>query len=107
MKINTCLFAELKNSCIFTSVITTTNTTKMRNYLNTLLEEKGLSLDTVREAEAKEWVVNYIPLAIVVDFLASADKKTQATAKNNLVKIDFHNGDVMHFFKYVANFLAK
>jgi len=107
MKKNAFLFAGERKGRIFTPVITTTNTTKMRNYLNTLLEEKGLSLDTVIEAEGKEWGVNYIPLAIVVDFLATADKNTQATAKNNLVKIDFHNGDVMHFFKYVANFLAK
>lgn len=105
MKKNAFLFAGKENRRIFTPVITTT-ANKMRNYLNTLLEEKGLSLDTIIEAEGKDWGVNYIPLAIVVDFLASADKKTQETAKNNLVKIDFHNGDVMHFFKYVANFIA-
>ena len=105
MKKNAFLFAGKENRRIFTPVITT-KANKMRNYLNTLLEEKGLSLDTIIEAEGKDWGVNYIPLAIVVDFLASADKKTQETAKNNLVKIDFHNGDVMHFFKYVANFIA-
>jgi hypothetical protein len=85
----------------------TTNTNKMRNYLNTLIEEKGLSLDTVIEAEGKEWGTNFIPLSVVVDFLSTSSESTQAKAKANLVKIDFHNGDVMHFFKYVAQFLAQ
>ena len=28
------------------------------------------------------------------------------TDKNNFIKIDFHNGDVMHFFKYIAQGMA-
>ena len=27
--------------------------------------------------------------------------------KNTLVKIDFHNGDIMHFFTYLAQAIAK
>lgn len=79
----------------------------MRTYLNTLLEEKGISQETIIEVEGQEWGTNFIPLSIVVDFLSDANKSTQATAKNNLVKIDFHNGDIMHFFTYIAKFIAK
>lgn len=79
----------------------------MRNYLNTLLEEKGISQETVIEVQGQEWGTNFIPLSIVVDFLSNANESTQSTAKNNLVKIDFHNGDIMHFFTYIAKFIAK
>ena len=79
----------------------------MRNYLNTLLEEKGISQETVIEVQGQEWGTNFIPLSIVVDFLSNANESTQLTAKNNLVKIDFHNGDIMHFFTYIAKFIAK
>lgn len=79
----------------------------MRAYLNTLLEEKGISQETIIEVQGDEWGTNFIPLSVVVDFLSSADSSTQATAKNHLVKIDFHNGDVMHFFTYLAKFIAK
>lgn len=79
----------------------------MRTYLNTLLEEKGISQETIIEAQGKEWGTNFIPVAAVVDFLSNADKATQEKAKSTLIKIDFHNGDVMHFLTYVAEFIAK
>tara|TARA_R110002020_G_scaffold226121_1_gene436514 strand:+ start:994 stop:1236 length:243 start_codon:yes stop_codon:yes gene_type:complete len=80
----------------------------MRNYLETLIEEKGLDLeDTIIEVEGKDWGMNMIPLGCVVDFIMSSGKDNQMSVKNTLVKIDFHNGDVMHFFKHVASFMAK
>ena len=79
----------------------------MKNYLNLLILEKGISNETIIEVEGPEWGLNFIPLQIVLDFLISTDKETQAKAKKNLMKIDFHNGDVMHFFKYIAKFIAK
>jgi len=79
----------------------------MRNYLNTLLNEKGLDLETTIEVEGQEWGTNFIPLQAVVDFLSECDDSTQEKAKSNLIKIDFHNGDIMHFFTYIAKFIAK
>lgn len=80
----------------------------MRNYLETLIEEKGLDLEgTIIEVEGKDWGMNMIPLGCVVDFIMSSGKDNQMSVKNTLVKIDFHNGDVMHFFKHVASFMAK
>jgi hypothetical protein len=77
------------------------------NYFNTLIEEKGISRERIIEVEGKEWGMNFIPVGTVVDFLSNADANTQKQAKDNLVKIDFHNGDVMHFFTYVAKFIAQ
>ena len=79
----------------------------MKNYLNTLLSEKGISQERIIEVEGPEWGTNFIPLKIVVDFLDSAPVQIQKKAKNTLIKIDFKNGDVMHFFTYIAGWMAK
>lgn len=78
----------------------------MRTYLNTLLQEKGIDQETIIEVEGKSGM-NFIPLAIVVDFISTAVPMVQEHAKNELTKIDFHNGDVMHYFKFIAGYLAK
>ena len=78
----------------------------MRNYLNTWLTAKGIALDTMCEVDGDSGI-NFIPLEIIVDFMCKMSADTQAKAKTNLVKIDFHNGDVMHFFDYVAKVIAK
>jgi len=79
----------------------------MKAYLETLLNEKGISLDTVLEAEGKDWGTNFIPMRTIIEFMSAQSKETQNKMKSNLVKIDFHAGDVMHFFQYTANFLSK
>ena len=81
---------------------------KMRNYLETLIEEKGLDLEaTIIEVEGQDWGMNFIPLGCVVDFIMTSGRENQRQVRNTLVKIDFANGDVMHFFKHVASFMAK
>tara|TARA_R100000544_G_C2166159_1_gene30019 strand:- start:41 stop:316 length:276 start_codon:yes stop_codon:yes gene_type:complete len=80
----------------------------MRNYLETLIEEKGLDLEgTIIEVEGQDWGMNFIPLGCVVDFILTSGRENQRQVRNTLVKIDFANGDVMHFFKHVASFMAK
>ncbi len=76
-------------------------------YFRTLLNEKGISLETVLEVEGKEWGVNFIPVEVVVEFMEGRDLATQKKMRDTLTKIDFQNGDVMHFINYVAGFLAK
>mgnify|MGYP003625564276 FL=1 len=80
----------------------------MRNYLNALVEEKGLDLEaTIIEAETTEWGTNFIPLGCVIDYIMESGASNQAAVRDTLVKIDFANGNVMHFFKHVASFMAK
>ena len=79
----------------------------MRNYLNTLTSEKGLDLETVIEVQGPDYGTNFIPLGCVIDYIMTSGAANQAAVKNTLVKIDFANGDVMHFFKHVASFMAK
>tara|TARA_R110000751_G_scaffold32542_10_gene81771 strand:+ start:466 stop:705 length:240 start_codon:yes stop_codon:yes gene_type:complete len=78
----------------------------MTNYLNTLITEKNLNVDTLIEVEGNDWGTNFIPLECVIEFIAAQNKATQDKVKATLVKIDFHNGDIMHFFKYIAKGMA-
>jgi len=80
----------------------------MRNYLETLIEEKGLDLHaTIIEVEGEEWGLNIIELGAVVDYIMASGPANQAKVKDTLVKIDVMNGDVMHFFKFLAKFMAR
>ena len=75
-------------------------------YLNTLLNEKGISTETVLEVEGAEWGMNFIPVSSVLEFINNLDIDTQAKIKANFIKIDFLNGDVMHFINYIAKGMA-
>lgn len=74
----------------------------MKNYLTTLIEEKGKSLDTELNIDG------HIGLTyeMLVDFIESAPQY-HAEIKNTLVKIDFMNGDVFHYLMHLANGMLK
>ena len=78
------------------------------NYLTNLISEKAnISMDTVIEVEGQDWGTNFIPLECVVEYILSSGGANQQAVMNTLTKIDFANGDVLHFFKHVASFMAK
>jgi hypothetical protein len=74
-------------------------------WIDTLIEEKNIDLETRFEVEGDSGT-NSIPLAIVVDCMKKTNEYRQCKIKNILVKIDFMNGDVCHFFKHLAKALA-
>ena len=81
----------------------------MKEYLLTFIEEKGLSLDHTFEVAGPEnslYGTNYIPLASIVEFIDQLNKDIQNKIKSTIVKIDFHNGDVMDYFKFLAKGMA-
>jgi len=82
------------------------NNNKMTNYINTLIEEKGLNLQTTFDIEGLSGL-NIIPLGVVVEHILIAPTHEQKQIKNTLIKIDFYNGDIMHFFTYLAKAIAK
>ncbi|MCM3773992.1 hypothetical protein ACTHPB_27760 [Priestia megaterium] len=71
-----------------------------KKWLQTLVEEKGLSYEcfTVKHEE----FIHFIEMDYLIDFLSGLDKEMQDTIKTTLVKIDFMNGDVMHFLDHCA-----
>lgn len=75
------------------------------NWLDTFVEEKELDTDFMIEVEGASGT-NFIPLQIVLDTIKQTSKQEQKKIKNIIVKIDFANGDVMHFFTHLAKALA-
>jgi len=77
----------------------------MNKWLDTFLAEKGTNLDQTIEAMG-ELGMNFMPLQVIVDAIKSASPAEQAQIKTTLVKIDFANGDIVHFFKHLAKAIA-
>lgn len=78
----------------------------MKNYINNLIEEKGLDIQTTIDAQGPSGL-NIIPLGVVVEHILIAPITEQNQIKKTLIKIDFYNGDVMHFFKHLAGAIAQ
>ena len=77
----------------------------MTNYLKTLIEEKNIDLEEIIEVNGESGL-NLMPLGVLLDAICSTGKEEQKAIKNTLVKIDFHNGDIMHYFKHLAQAIA-
>lgn len=72
----------------------------MRHYIERLLEEKNISLDTsLLENEGNIGLT----VRALVNFIYSMPKNIIRQVENTFRKIDFLNGDVMNY----VNFLAK
>ena len=79
----------------------------MKNYLNNLISEKAnISMNTPIEVEGASGT-NFMNVGIIVEHILIAPKSEQEAIKNVLVKIDFHNGDILDFFKHLAKAIAK
>ena len=78
---------------------------QFNQWLDTLIEEKQIDTETVIEVEG-DWGTNFMPLEIVVDAIKSAPANEKAAIKDTLVKIDFVNGDIIHFFTHLAQAIA-
>ena len=77
----------------------------MKNYLTNLLIEKGIIKD-IEEDMNVEGHIN-LTYEMQMDFICGMPKKIQDQIKTNFVKIDFHNGDVMHFWKHLTEGMLK
>lgn len=78
----------------------------MRKYLETLLEEKNIDLDTSLEVMGASGM-NFMTVETVVSAICSTNHTEQQAIKKTLVTIDFRNGDVMHYIKHLAQALAR
>jgi len=74
-------------------------------WLDTLVEEKGYNVEQFITVEGESGQ-NIMSLEIVLEAIKKACQEDKKKIKNMLVKIDFHNGDCMHFFKHLAGALA-
>lgn len=74
----------------------------MRTYLENLITEKGVDLETDIDIDG------HIGLTyqMLVDFIVEA-KQHHKQIRDTLVLIDFKNGDVFHYLKYLAEGMLK
>lgn len=77
--------------------------TGFKNWFETFLSEKEIDGDSkVFEFTNKSGEWNYMPVGVVFEYILNSSPEDQKKIKDILVKIDFMNGDVFHFFKYIA-----
>ena len=69
----------------------------MKNYLTTLIEEKGKSLDSTINLDG-HFGLTY---GMLVDFIESMEMYHEQI-KTTLVKIDFMNGDIFDYLNHLA-----
>jgi hypothetical protein len=78
----------------------------MENYLNNLISEKAnIDMESMIEVEGESGL-NMIPLGCLVESILAASSNEQKAIRNMLVKIDFMNGNVMHYFRHLAQAIA-
>lgn len=74
-------------------------------WLDTFLDEKNIDREELLEVKGPSGM-NIIPVGVVADAMKAAPFEEKKKIRDVLVKIDFHNGDVLHFFKHLADALA-
>lgn len=74
------------------------------NWLDTFIDEKGILLDDTFELE-KNGTLHIFEIGNIVENIKATSSEEQAEIKDMLVKIDFYNGDVIDYFKHLAQAL--
>ena len=72
--------------------------TNFHSWLTTFIEEKGLDLSELVEAQDGKRT----QCGNVIQAMCGASPAEQAGIKTTLVTIDFKNGDPMHFVRHLA-----
>jgi hypothetical protein len=75
-------------------------------WLNTFVDEKGIDREEVLTVSGPSGD-NYIPVQCLLNVIEIAPAHEQAQIKNTIVKIDFCNGDVLHFFRHLCQAIAN
>lgn len=77
----------------------------MKDYLYKLLEEKGIDLDETFSITANG-NLNIFEYGAIIDTILCTTIKEQQCIRNMLIKIDFHNGDIKHYLRHLAQALV-
>jgi hypothetical protein len=76
------------------------------NWIDTFVSEKGIDLEERFEVEGPMGT-NSIPYGCVVEAIKQTQGAERDAIKTTIVKIDFCNGDVKHFFRHLGQALAQ
>jgi len=91
--IETCLYLEQVKKFISFPIL------EDEKWMHTFLEEKGIKLEDTINGE--------ITVRRLLNYISRADVQTQKVIKDKIIQIDLVNGDVMHFFNFLANNLKE
>jgi len=79
----------------------------IKTYLTNLISEKSsIHMQTPINVEGPSGM-NFMTVEVVVEHILITSKKEQDAIRTMLVKIDFHNADVLDYFKHLAQALAR
>ena len=83
-------------------------TIDIRHYITTLLTEKGISMEHIFEIKSDGvFGNNYVPLEVLIEFIESLDRRLQDQIRLKLIRIDFNNGNVLHFLEYLTKMMVQ
>lgn len=75
----------------------------MRNYLYTLLQEKGIDIDDMVTVDHDELFGDvFMHMQDIINFICRCDRETQEKIRKTFIMIDFKNGDVMDYIKFIG-----
>jgi hypothetical protein len=77
-----------------------------KQYLQWFFEEKEIPFKIFEIAD-KSNTIHYIDTNVVIENILSTTSTEQSQIATILRKIDFKNGDVNHFLKYLAHGMVK
>lgn len=80
--------------------------TTFDEWLDMFISEKEIDTDTIIEVEGPSGL-NIMPVGVVIEHIKITTPEEQHQIKDILVKIDFFDGDVLHFFRHLAQAIAK
>ena len=75
-------------------------------WLDTFIEEKGIDLEQVIEIKTEN-NTHYFEVGNIIANIKATTPEEQAGIKDMIVKIDFYNGDVVDYFRHLAQVLAE
>ena len=81
-------------------------TMSFKTWIETMMEEKGVDLEQHFEFTV-DGTPNIMPYGVVVEAAIAASPAEQKQIKDKLVFIDFKNGDVRHFLRFLGECMAK
>lgn len=76
------------------------------SWLDTFIEEKGIDLGQILEVKTDK-NTQYFEVGNIIENIKATTPKEQEEIKNMIIKIDFYNGDVVDYFKHLAQALAQ
>lgn len=82
------------------------NSSNFNSWFSTFLDEKNLPY-VAWEIVDRAGMTHFIDTDVVKETIKNASTEDQQKIKNIIVQIDFHNGDMNHFFRHLAQGMVE